>query len=278
MLSECDVLLAFKFKGRAFPRAAILELPRLRWLQLASAGADHVAPYDPSRITVTNASGIHGAIMSEYVFGMLVHQMWDVPRLLRQQAEHRWESYLVPSLVGRTIAVIGAGHIGTSIAARARAFGLRVLAVRRSGRPVPEADETFQTDAIPEVVGRADIVVITLPLTPDTRGCIDRDALERLKCTAYLINISRGGVVDEEALLDRLRRRPIAGAVLDVFQREPLPSDSPFWALPGVVVTPHISSEVLGWPEAVARLFVDNLRRWTAGGALSHVVEPQLGY
>lgn len=277
-LSECEVLLAFKFRGRAFPRQAILGLPRLRWLQLASAGADHVVPYDPNRVTVTNASGIHGAIMAEYVFGMLIHKRWDVPRLLRQQAEQRWEPYAVPSLAGRTMAIIGAGHIGASIAARARAFDLRVLAVRRSGRPVAEAHETFGPQAIPDVIGRADVVVITLPLTAETRGAIGRAAIERLKSTAYLINISRGGVVDEEALLDRLRRRPIAGAVLDVFEREPLPADSPFWTSARVLVTPHISSEFAGWAEAVARLFLDNLRRWTTGETLSHVVKPQLGY
>ncbi len=278
ILPDVDVLLANKFPKRQFPREEILASERLEWVQLAGAGVDHITPFDPAKIMVTNASGIHGPTMSEYILGTLVHMLWDFPRLLRQQRERQWDLYEVPTLGGKTAGVVGVGHIGSTFAKRAKAFGMRVIGTRRSGGSVSGVDAVYGPEGLPTVMTDADVVVLTVPRTPETMNLIGRAELELMKPTAYLINVSRGGIVDEAALLALLKRGKIAGAVLDVFEREPLPSESEFWSLPNVLVTPHISSEFRNWPAAVAELFVANLRRWMAGEPLEKVVDPALGY
>lgn len=278
ILPQLDVLLAFKFGFRRFPRDEIVQAPRLRWVQLASAGIDHMVPYDPCRLIVTNASGIHGAIMSEYVIGMLVHLRWNVARLVEQQKARHWERYAVPSLAGRTLGVVGTGQVGAAIASRARAFGMRTLGVRRSGAALEAFDEVFGPGGLQRLFAESDVVVLALPLTTETRHAIGARELQALRSSAYLINVSRGGIVDEEALIELLRERHIAGAVLDVFEKEPLPPDSPFWTLPNVVVTPHISSELDGWQVDLARLFCRNLRHWMNHEPLENVVDPAAGY
>ena len=278
ILPELDVLLAFKFGFRPFPRDEILSAPRLRWVQLASAGIDHMVPYDPGRLIVTNASGIHGAIMSEYVIGMLIHVRWNVARLVEQQKARQWERYAVPALAGRTLGVVGTGQVGAAIASRARAFGMRTLGVRRSGAPLEGFDEIFGPGGLQRLFAESDAVVLALPLTNETRHVIGARELQALRPSAYLINVSRGGIVDEDALIEVLRDGCIAGAILDVFEEEPLPPGSPFWTLPNVVVTPHISSELDGWQVELARIFCRNLRHWMNHEPLENVVDPAAGY
>lgn len=278
IIGDVDVLLAFKFGNRPFPRQVILEAPRLKWVQLASAGVDHITPFDPERLVVTNASGIHGDTMAEFVIATLLRWTWDFPRLVRQHRDRTWERYFVPGLAGRTMGVLGLGHVGTTIGRRAAAFGMRVHGTRRSGRPVEGIERVYGPDRTDTVLAESDVVVISLPLTAMTRGGIGTAQLRCLKPTAYLINVSRGGIVDEPALIDLLEQGAIAGAVLDVFQQEPLPPDSRFWSLPNTLVTPHISSEFERWPDAVARKFVRNLTRWIRREPLEKVVDPVAGY
>lgn len=277
-LEDVDVLLAFKFPSRPFPREQILGLPRLRWVQLASAGPDHILPFDGSRVTVTSASGIHGDAIAEYVLGLLVHARWDVPRLMRHQAARRWERYEVPLLRGLTMGVAGAGHVGGEVAARARAFGMRTLGVARSPGPRPHFDRVAGLERLLDVMAASDVLVVSLPLTAETRGVIDRAALAALKPGAWFVNVSRGGVVQELPLIDAIRSGHLRGAILDVFADEPLPAGSPFWDLPGVIVTPHIASEFAGWQVAVGQLFCDNLQRYRRGAPLVNVVDSGRGY
>jgi phosphoglycerate dehydrogenase-like enzyme len=277
-IDAIDVLFAFKFGFRPFPRDLILGAPHLGWVQLASAGIDHITPFDPRRVIVTNASGIHGDVMSQYVIGALIHRLWDFSRLVRQQNARRWQRYEVPSLAGWTMGIVGAGRVGAAIAARARAFGMRTVGVRRSGSPVDGFDHVTGPDGLDDLLATSDVVVVTVPRTPRTLNLIDRDALARMKPHAYLVNVSRGGVVDETALADALERRAIGGAIVDVFTEEPLPPDSRFWALDNAFVTPHISSEFAEWPTAAARIFCANLRRWINAEPLSNVVDPAAGY
>jgi phosphoglycerate dehydrogenase-like enzyme len=190
-------------------------------------------PFDRSRLTVTNASGMHGDTMAEYVMATVVHMTWDFPRLLRQQQEHRWMKYEVPSLAGLTIGIIGAGRVGRRIGARARAFGMRVIGTRRSGGVVEGFDETRGPEGLCSVLGESDVAVVTLPLTEETRGVLGSRELRSIKPGAWLVNVSRGGIVREE---------------------------------------------FAGWPDAVARLFLKNLDRWTRRMRLLNVVDPALGY
>jgi phosphoglycerate dehydrogenase-like enzyme len=279
IIDDVDVLLAYKF-GREypFPRDRILEAPRLQWVQLDAAGADHIAPYAGSDVIVTRASGIHGEIMAQYVIATLVHRLWDFPRLLRQQSEHVWEKYEVPTLVGRTMGVVGVGQVGSTIGARARDLGMRLLGVRRSGEPVEGFEEIVPTDRMKEVLRRSDVVVVCLPLTPETRHVIGVEEQQAMRPDTIFVNVSRGGVVDDAALLEHLKQGGLGAAILDVFEEEPLPATSGFWDLPEVLVTPHISSEVAGWELSVVSRFLDNFIRWREGRALRDVVDPELGY
>lgn len=278
ILDEIDVLVAFKFGTNPFPKEPILSAERLRWVQLASAGVDHMVPHSRSDLVVTNASGIHGLTMAQFVLGALVHLLWDFPRLVRQQGDRVWDKFDVGTLARKTMAVIGAGHIGTSIGRAAKPLGMRVVGVRRSGRPVEGFDETYGPDGLTRALGEAYVAVVTVPLTRATRGMIGAEELAALPGDAILVNVSRGGVVDEDALLRHLKEGRIGAAILDVFETEPLPPTSEFWTLDNALVTPHISSEAEGWEGEVADLFLDNLERWEAAEPLNNVVDPQAGY
>jgi phosphoglycerate dehydrogenase-like enzyme len=169
--------------------------------------------------------------------------------------------------------ILGYGAIGRAIATRARAFGMRVIATRRTiGETPAELDAVHGSDELDTVLREADILVIALPLTPETRGLLGREQFAQMKRDALLVNIARGAVVVESELADALRDRTIAGAALDVFDKEPLPSDSPFWSLPNVLVTPHTTGAFKGFGEASAALFIENLRRWVRGEELHNVV------
>jgi phosphoglycerate dehydrogenase-like enzyme len=273
-----DVLVAFKFGRRPFPREEILSSPRLRWVQLASAGADHIAPYSRTDLVVTNASGIHGTAMAQYVIGTLVDRSWNFPRLRRQQAARVWQRYPFESLTGQTMVVVGAGQIGTVVGRAASSLGMRVVGVRRTGTPAEGFDRMFDSTGLHTALSLADVVVLCTPLTNETRDLIGRAELALMKRTAVLVNVSRGGVVDEGALAEALAEQRLGGAILDVFQQEPLPATSPFWTLDNVFVTPHISSDPIGWEREVAELFCDNLERWNRSDRLRNIVDPGLGY
>ncbi len=275
---EIEVLLAFKFNSMPFPRDVILAAPRLRWVQLSSAGSDHLMPLGSGCPFVTRASGIDGDLVAQYVMATTMAMLWGLRRLIRQQDNRQWTRYGVSSLAGRTVGIIGAGLVGTVVAERARAFGTRVIGIRRSGRPVPGFDSIYGPDGLIRLIRESDVVVLTVPLTPETCNLLGPSELAYMRRSAVLVNTSRGGIVDEQALLDALLQRRLAGAVLDVFALEPLPPNSPFWSLSNVLVTPHIAGGLSGRPVAVAQLFCDNLQRWLDGAPLQHIVDPVAGY
>jgi phosphoglycerate dehydrogenase-like enzyme len=179
-------------------------------------------------------------------------------------------------LRGSTMLVVGLGDIGRTIARAARAVGMRVLGVSRRARPVPGVERVYRPRDLRRTLSAADWVVLTVPLTPATRGLLGAPELAAMKPSAWLLNIARGAIVDEAALLDALQRRTIAGAVLDVFSTEPLPPPHPVWDLDNVIVTPHISGP--STPEEIAPVFADNLARYLAGRPLRHVVDRRRAY
>ena len=274
-LADAEALIAFHFPLEALPRAK-----SLRWLQLTSAGAEQVLPARAAleRVVVTNTRGIHVELMADYALGVMVMLQWGFPRILRDQQARSWAPRLVLPLAGRTLAVVGAGAIGGEIARRAAAFGLRVLAVKRTPGPVERAAEVLTTPQLREALSRADFVVLVVPVTPETRRLVGESELRAMRSTAYLINIARASVVDEEALVRALREDWIAGAALDVFEEEPLPPASPLWALPNVIITPHIAGEPADYARRVADVFVDNAVRFRRGEPLRNVVDFERGY
>jgi phosphoglycerate dehydrogenase-like enzyme len=227
--------------------AAALErnAARLRWLQLMTMGFDPLEQFGaPSTLTITNAGDAYAPTVAEHALTLLLALLRRVAPAVRNVAEHRWEPALsseVATLNDAVVAVIGFGSIGREIAVRLRACGARIIAVTRSGRSDPRADEVVTVDALRDVFARSDAVVIALPLTAQTRGLIDAAALAALPPHAVLVNIARGGIIDQAALDDALREGRLAGAGLDVTTPEPLPPTDPLWDAPNVIITPHIA-------------------------------------
>lgn len=270
---EAEVVFAWRF-----PLALLARAPRLRWLQAMGAGVEWaLGPELPLGVTVTRVPGVFGPWMTEYVLGWC---LWVTQRMELYRAAQRarvWRGDVRPrKLRGSVLCVVGLGDIGRAIVRGARALGLRVVGVNRTGRPVPGAERVWPVGALSQALAGADWVVVVLPLTPETRGLLGARELAAMRPSAWLVNVGRGAVVDEPALLDALRRGRLGGAILDVFATEPLPPGHPFWTLDNVVVTPHIAGP--STPEEIVPVFNDNLRRFLRGQPLRHVVDRRAGY
>jgi glyoxylate/hydroxypyruvate reductase A len=272
-IGEAEILYAWKFPPELYANA-----PALRWLQAMGAGVEWaLVPGLPRPVTVTRAPGVFGPWMMEYVLGWCAWVTQRMETYLAAKRERRWLDRALPDrLLGKTLTIVGLGDIGRAIAAAARVFGMRVIGVSRSGRQAREADHVYRIGDLATALGEADFVVLALPLTDDTRGLVDARALAAMRPSAWLLNIGRGALVDEAALVAALRERRIAGAILDVFTTEPLPPEHPLWALDNVVITPHISGPSTA--DEIAPVFNDNLARYLAGRPLHHVVDRARGY
>ena len=259
------------------PRRFLGQAKRLRWIQCMGAGVERLlVPELPSQVRITRAAGIFGPWMAEYSVGWCLWVTQRMKGFLASQRTRRWEPVDPIPLRGQTLCVVGLGDIGRHVARAGRALGMRVIGVTRSGRGPREAERVYRTRALRSALARADFVVLALPLSDDTRGLLGAAELAAMKTSAWLINIARGPIVDETALLDALRGGRLGGAVLDVFDTEPLPSDHPFWGMDNVVVTPHISGP--STPREIGPIFADNLRRYVAGRPLRHQVDRTRGY
>ena len=283
-LAGAQVLFVADFRSgmlrQAWPHAR-----DLRWIHHGGAGVDPLLfpEFVRSPVLLTNSGGVFDRAIAEYVLGLVLAFAKDLPRTLELQRRREWRHRETERLDGRTVLVVGAGRIGSEIGRLLGGAGMRVLGVARRARPAAVSpDAAFERVAgiadLHAVLPEADYVVLSLPLTAETRGFIGAAALARMKPAARLINVGRGAVVDEAALVQALRSRRIAGAALDVFADEPLPADHPFWDLPGVIVSPHMSGDFVGWPVAVSGLFVENFRRWRTGEPLLNVVDKERGY
>jgi phosphoglycerate dehydrogenase-like enzyme len=272
-----EIVLSHKFENAAYPGLAVSGAPGIRWIHCGGTGVDHFAPWDGERVTITNSPGVASVAMSEYALAAIYALNLYFPHYARLQHERRWLRGTVRQTQGGTAVVIGLGRIGRRIAARLKGAGLTVIGIRSRAEPVPEADRTLPISRLKEALAEADHIVVIVPLTAATRGLIDRAALDAVRPGAFLVNLSRGGVVDETALLDALRDGRIGGAALDVFENEPLPPDSPFWDLANVIVTPHSAGFVEGWESIVCEMFCDNLGRWLDGKSLCNVVASESG-
>ena len=280
-LANSEVLLGYH------ARFDLAEAPRLTWLHLASDGVDHLrgAPIMSSDVAITNTR-VFGVPIAEYVFGSVLAFYRDFPRMRqrfqveRAYPSNQWAEYCGDELSGKTLAILGYGEIGRALAKRALAFDMQVIAMRRSvAEPTCEEDVmVYPPRSLLTVLGVADVVAVCLPLTDETEGLLDERALRAMKPSAYLVAVGRGGVIQEEALLRALREDWIAGAGLDVFAQRPLPPDSPFFDLPNVIMTPHMSGITRSFPPRLASLFSENLRRYLADEPLLNLVDKIKGY
>jgi len=269
-----------------FPRDLLLRARNLHWYQQWGAGADwlmnhpEVADLD---FVLTSASGVHPIQITEHIFAMLLAFARRLCRAVHAQERHEWLGYGdqtgIFELYGKTMALVGVGAIGARMAEVATAFGMRVLGVRRNPEiGAPGVEAMFDSDQLLGVLPQADFVVIAAPLTPETHHLIGERELRAMKPTAYIVNIGRGGIIDEGALIRALQEGWIAGAGLDVFEMEPLPQDSSLWDMENVVVTGHYAGATPRYDERAMAIFLDNLRRYEAGEPLRNVVDKRLGY
>ena len=285
MIEAAEVLYGIPGDSPEGLARAVRDGDRLRWVQATSAGAgEQVRLADLSReelerVTVTSAAGVHAGPLAEFaMFGLLAFAK-DLPRLLADQRARRWGHYPVSELSGLTLLIIGLGQIGEEVARLAVGFGMRVIGINRSGRAdSPHVHEVRRTSELHECLGEADGLVVSAPLTEETRGLIDAAAIARMKPGAIFVNVGRGGVVDEPALIEALRSGKLAGAALDVFGSEPLDADSPLWDLENVLLAPHTAGLSIRENERIAALFVENLRRYLRGEPLRNRVHPELLY
>lgn len=285
LLNSAEVLLGLPDDSPAALASVVRSNPRLRWVQGTAAGtgeqvkAAGLSVGELERVVFTSASGVHVGPLAEFCMLGLLTFTKGLARLQADQRAHRWDHYPVGELRGRTLLILGLGAIGTEVARLAKAFGMRTLAVNRHGcSDSPHVDETHATQMLHELLGSADAVVVTLPLTEETRGMLDAHAIGQMKRGAILIDAGRGGTIDEPALVQALREERLAGAALDVFATEPLPQDSPLWDLPNVLISPHTAALSVHENERIVELFVENLRRYLAGGELLSRVDPSLFY
>ena len=290
-LPEAEILCAYSVPNNVRELA-----PNLRWLQYPGAGVDGLRPTGllnaDSNVMITTASGIHATSISEYVFGsiLMFNRTW--PEMVRLQDRHMWPRnpgwYNLGGreLIDSTLGIIGLGNIGRQIAHLAKAFGMRVIATRRSVKTEdgareqqePDVDMLYSMAQLHDLLQQSDYVVLAVPLTEETEGLIGEAELRAMRRNAYLVNIARGKAIDEDALVRALREQWIAGAGLDVTAQEPLPSDSPLYAMPNVILTPHIAGESIHYDQRLTTLFADNLQRYRSGKPLRNMYDPARGY
>ena len=271
-VADAEVLYAWNFPRHLLPRAK-----RLRWVQNMGAGVERfLIPELPKGVALTRIAGIFGPWMAEYVLGWCLWHTQRTELFRAQQRESRWRQVDPLRLHGAELCIVGLGDIGRTIARAARGVGMRVSGVSQSGRKAPGVDRVYRTRDLGKPLASADFVVLTVPLTPATRGLIGAREIASMKPSAWLFNIGRGPLVDGEALLEALSEKRIGGAILDVFDEEPLPADHPLWKLENVVITPHISGP--STPDEIGPIFDDNLRRYLARRPLRFEVDRKRGY
>jgi phosphoglycerate dehydrogenase-like enzyme len=253
---------------------------KLQWVHSLSAGVEaSLSPeFIESPIPLTNARGVFARSLGEWSMAAMLFFAKDLRGLVRKQDAGKWVQFTPQELHGATLGVVGYGEIGRACAERARAFGMRVLAYRRRGSDHSLAERTFVGDGLKEMLAECDYVVVSAPLTEQTRGLIGRDEFAVLKKTAVILNVGRGPVIDEAAMIEALRSGSIRGAALDVFDVEPLPEGHPFWGMENVLISPHCADRVPGWIEDAVALFVDNFGRFDRGEPLKNMVDKRAGY
>jgi phosphoglycerate dehydrogenase-like enzyme len=266
---KADVILNGDFRDPR-PFLEIFSLAkRVRWIHSPAAGVDKVLSPEiiASPVPLTNGAGVFARPLAEWVIGMMVYFSYDMPRVLRNQAARRWDSFEHAELHGQTLGIVGYGGIGRALGERAQPFGMKILPLRRKDAPRRNG-----------VLAQCDYIAITAPLTAETRGMIGAEQFAVMKPSAVIINVGRGPVIDERALIGALESGKIRGAAMDVFATEPLPPEHPFWAMENVVVSPHTADNLPDSREQAIQFFVENFGRFVKGEPLENVVDKHAGY
>ena len=275
LLAQCDAMLAW----RAAP-GLLAQMPRLRWLQAMTAAVEEWLARDDLRsdVILTAARGVHRVSMPENILAALFHLTKPFVACALDQRDRRWVRRVSDPLAGKTLGILGLGTIGREVARKAEALEVRVIGTRRSSEAAPHVARVYPPEATDEVLGASDFVLLLMPVTPATRGFMNAARFGAMRPSAYLLNFARGALVVDDDLVEAVRSKTIAGAVLDVFRTEPLPPEHPFWTTEGIAVLPHIGGLHPARDELVAELFVDNVERFLTGRPLRAEVDRGRGY
>ncbi|HUB82717.1 MAG TPA: D-2-hydroxyacid dehydrogenase [Bryobacteraceae bacterium] len=278
-----EASIIFNWSGSGTLVRDVLQMcPTVRWVHCRAAGLDdllspelvqHPAP-------LTNGSGVFSPPLGEFVLGAVIYFAKDFRRLIRNQTAGIWEPFDIDAVAGRTAGIVGYGDIGRAVATRLKAIGMNILALRRSvpKEPGPLVSRYYAPDGLAEMIPQCDYVVVTAPLTPETRGMIGAREFARMKPGAVVINVGRGAVIDEPAMIQALAEKRILGAALDVFTAEPLPQSHPFFKLENVLLSPHSTDHTRDWLERAMQFFLDQFARFAKGEPLLNVVDKRRGY
>jgi phosphoglycerate dehydrogenase-like enzyme len=280
ILAEADVIFG---SGLILPRDLLSRAPRLKWLQLMSAGADRLRDTEiwQSKVTITGVSGIHASPIGEFVLGFMFMFAKGMPLCFQMKQKRELQRYTPHLLRDKTVGVVGLGHIGSEVARLSKSFGMKVIATRRTVKKAGKAknvDLMLPQAQMKEMLSKSDYVVLTVPLTPETRHIISETELGSMKPSTYIINVGRGGLIDEEALIRALDEKKIAGAGLDVTATEPLPKNSRLWDMDNVILSPHVSGGMEDYMGQATELFCDNIHRYLEGKKLRNVIDRKKGY
>jgi len=276
-LAQAEVLVGWKFPTADLGARA----PALKWIQLTGAGIEHLLPLDwlPAKVKLTNCSGVHGPKQDEFATMALLMLHSHMTFFATAQRKHQWEPRLTSLIAGKTVVIVGLGGMGSAAAASARRLGLEVIGVTRSGKPSAHANRVLSVERLGRVLPKADFLYLAAPLTGASRGLIGRREFALLKPGAGLVNVGRGGLVDEAALVAALKGGRLSGAILDVFEEEPLPKDSPLWDAPNLLIVPHVSSDDRdAYMPRNYDLLLRNCARFLAGRPLLNRIDPKLQY
>ncbi|ANK79571.1 MAG: hypothetical protein TEF_01245 [Rhizobiales bacterium NRL2] len=274
-LGEAEYLMCLKP-----PRGHWAKAKRLKLVQSFGAGIDHLVPMDglPDGVKVCNAAGLAAEPMGEYALTLILMCLKRACWAVTGHRSATWRQYMPGSASGATVCILGLGRIGESTAAKCAALGMRVTGTQRRPREVAHVDRIWPAEQTKEAVADADVVVSILPLVPETENLIDEELMRAMKPGSYVINLGRGGQVDEAALMKLLEEGHLAGAALDVFAQEPLPADSPLWTTPNLIITPHVAGGFPDYMGGISRLFADNVGAFEAGQPLKTEVDLARGY
>ena len=263
-ISGADILMTF---GPMLTDYVVREAANLKWIQALGTGVDNLIdlPSLRSDVIVTNIRGIHGPAMSEAAIMAMLALSRNFPRAVRNQDLHAWERWPARLLEGKTVGILGIGAIGEALAPRCKALGMSVVGISSAKRALANFDRIYGREELVNAVTALDHLVVLTPYSPETRKIVNSAIFSAMKPTAYFINLARGGVVDEEALIEALQKGQIAGAALDVFNKEPLPADHPFWSMKNVIITPHLGGFNDGYAHRALPVIEENIRRFLAG-------------
>lgn len=281
--SDATVIFNWSLSGGLL-REVFRMCPRVQWVHTRSAGLDNILFPElvESKVPLTNGTGVFSPSLGEFALAGILFFAKDLRRMVRNQDAGVWEQFDITEIIGQTVGIVGYGDIGRAVAARVKAMGMRVIAVKRSGPPLynvdPLVEKIYRPDQLTEFLPQCDYVVVAAPLTPETKSMIGVDAFAAMKASAVVINVGRGPVIDEAAMVAALEAGTIAGAVLDVFDQEPLPAGHPLYRLKNVLLSPHCADHTPDWLERAMQFFVDQYGRFVKGEPLRNVVDKVRGY